>query len=89
MANGNLGAAKTAKADEFYTQLIDIEKEMAHYREHFVGKVVYLNCDDHATSNFFRFFYDNFESLGLKKLIATSYNRGGTGTVIEYEGVHR
>lgn len=33
--NSNLGAAKRAKNDEFYTQLTDIEKELRYYRTHF------------------------------------------------------
>ncbi|MDY3013757.1 MAG: adenine-specific methyltransferase EcoRI family protein [Evtepia sp.] len=73
MANTALGAAKTAKNDEFYTQLTDIEKEMRHYRKHFQGKTVLCNCDDPFESNFFKYFVLNFNRLGLKKLIATCY----------------
>ncbi len=69
----SLAAAKGAKFDEFYTQLGDIEKEMRHYRKHFSGKVVYLNCDDPRESDFFHYFSYNFEKLGLKKLIAACY----------------
>lgn len=65
--------AKKNKADEFYTQLSDIEKEMFHYREQFRGKVVFCNCDDPYESNFFRYFAMNFNFFGLKKLIATCY----------------
>ena len=72
MAKG-LHTAKTAKKDEFYTQLSDIEKELKHYRNHFKGKVVFCNCDDPRVSNFFHYFSYNFEKLGLKKLIATCY----------------
>ena len=71
--NSNLGAAKRAKNDEFYTQLTDIEKELRHYREHFKGATVLCNCDDPFESNFFKFFVLNFKRLGLKKLIATCY----------------
>lgn len=74
MANKNLSQAKKAKNDEFYTQLTDIEKELAHYRKHFKGKVVLCNCDDPFESNFFKYFVLNFNRLGLKKLIATSYS---------------
>lgn len=73
MSNSNLGAAKRAKNDEFYTQLTDIEKELRHYRPHFRGKTVLCNCDDPFESNFFKFFALNFNRLGLKKLIATCY----------------
>lgn len=69
----SLGAAKAAKDDEFYTQLTDIEKEVRHYKKHFRGKVVYLNCDDPRESEFFHFFSHQFERLGLKKLIAACY----------------
>src|SRR6476646_944372 len=71
--NSNLAAARKARQDEFYTQLPDIERELKHYRKHFKGKVVYLNCDDPRVSNFFHYFSYNFEKLGLKKLITTCY----------------
>lgn len=71
--NANLNSAAKAKKDEFYTQLADIENELRHYRRHFRGKVVFCNCDDPYESNFFKFFAMNFNSLGLKKLIATCY----------------
>lgn len=73
MSNANLSAAKTAKNDEFYTQLTDIEKELRHYRKHFKGKTVLCNCDDPFESNFFKYFVLNFNRLGLKKLITTCY----------------
>ncbi len=71
--NNNLHKANVAKKDEFYTQLVDIEKELKHYKEQFRGKVVYCNCDDPFESNFFKYFASKFNALGLKKLIATSY----------------
>lgn len=73
MANKNLNQAKNAKKDEFYTQLVDIENELKHYKEHFKDKVVLCNCDDPRVSNFFHYFSYNFEKLGLKKLITTCY----------------
>lgn len=72
-SNTGLHGARKAKKDEFYTQLIDIEKELKHYKEKFRGKVVYCNCDDPFESNFFKYFAANFNALGLKQLIATSY----------------
>ncbi len=71
--NDSLHKAKRAKADEFYTQLSDIENECRHYKEHFKGKTILCNCDDPRVSNFFFYFSQNFEHLGLKKLIATCY----------------
>jgi hypothetical protein len=77
VANENLGNAKKAKNDEFYTQYQDIEKEMNAYLEYnadvFRDKVVLLPCDDPEWSNFTKYFAQNFETLGLKKLISTSY----------------
>ena len=77
MANVNLANAKTAKNDEFYTQYDDIQKEVKAYLDYdpnvFRGKTVLLPCDDPEWSNFTKFFAQNFELLGLKKLISTSY----------------
>jgi hypothetical protein len=76
--NRGLGAAKVAKQDEFYTQYVDIQKEVEAYLEFdpetFRGKVVYCNCDDPFESNFFRYFAANFNKLGLKRLVSTSYD---------------
>ena len=75
--NANLGAAKNAKNDEFYTQYADIQKEVNAYVEYnpdvFRGKTILLPCDDPEWSNFTKFFAQNFEFFGLKKLISTSY----------------
>ena len=84
--NNNLHTAKTAKNDEFYTLMEDIEKEMRYYKDFFKGKVVYCNCDDARESNFFKYFSLNFEFLGLKKLISTGYKADGKGVVLVYEG---
>ena len=87
--NNNLTAAKRNKNDEFYTQLVDIENEMKHYRDHFKGKTVLLNCDDPRESKFFHYFSFNFEKLGLKKLISTCYKDPSTGessVYLEYTG---
>ncbi len=77
MANKNLTNAKRVKNDEFYTQYSDIQKEIEAYLEYdanaFRDKVVYCNCDDPFESNFFRYFVLNFNKLGLKRLITTSY----------------
>lgn len=65
--------AKKSKSDEFYTQLKDIESELQHYTHHFKDKTVYCNCDDPRTSNFVKYFVDNFRQLGLKKVIASCH----------------
>lgn len=71
--NELLQKAKKSKSDEFYTQLCDIERELQYYPDCFRNKVVYCNCDDARISNFYRYFKDNFETLGLKTLIASCY----------------
>lgn len=77
MATRNLDNAKTAKNDEFYTQYADIQKEINAYLEYnpdvFRSKTILLPCDDPEWSNFTKFFAQNFEEFGLKKLISTSY----------------
>jgi len=101
--NRSLSAAKAAKQDEFYRQYIDIEKEIEAYLEFdpktFRSKIVYSNCDDPFESNFFKYFINNFQKLGLKKLIATCYkndqpdlfsqNRSAKGIYFEYSGVQK
>ena len=72
-SNSKLHKANKAKNDEFYTQLVDIEKELKYYKNQFRGKVVYCNCDDPFESNFFRYFVLNFKKLGLRRLITTNY----------------
>lgn len=72
--NENLHRAKDAKKDEFYTQYEDIQNELNHYEQHFKGKTVLCNCDDPFESNFCKFFLRNFNYLGLKRLICTSYS---------------
>lgn len=77
MANSNLTNAKNAKNDEFYTQYLDIQKEITAYLEYnpdvFRGKTILLPCDDPEWSNFTKFFAQNFERFGLKKIVSTSY----------------
>lgn len=77
MANKNLSAAKRAKNDEFYTQYADIQKEINAYLDYnpdvFRDKTILLPCDDPEWSNFTKFFAQNFERFGIKKLISTSY----------------
>lgn len=77
MANKNLAAAKRAKNDEFYTQYADIQKEINAYLDYdpnvFRDKIILLPCDDPEWSNFTKFFAQNFDRFGIKKLISTSY----------------
>lgn len=71
--NASLRKADRVKDDEFFTQIVDIENELKHYKDHFKDKVVFCNCDDPEYSNFWRYFNLNFDHLGLKRLLATHY----------------
>jgi len=91
-----LHKAKSAKNDEFYTILSDIERELRHYKTHFKNKIVFCNCDDPRVSNFFHYFSYNFKQLGLKKIITTCYksinldsfteNKSEKAIYLEYTG---
>lgn len=87
MANASLHSAKRVKNDEFYTQFSDIKTECDKYARAFRGKVIYCNCDDHygiskgtPKSNFIKYFADNFQAFGLKRLIATHYEKDGSNS---------
>lgn len=71
--NINLKSSRSAKEDEFYTQISFIENELKHYRHYFTGKTIFCNCDDPEWSNFWKYFQLNFYEFGLKKLISTHY----------------
>lgn len=73
--NRNLCLAKKRRMNEFYTQLTDIKKELKHYKNHFVNKTVFCNCNDSEESNFWKYFSLNFDKLKLKKLIATRFEK--------------
>lgn len=75
--NASLRKADKVENDEFYTQYDYIQKEINAYLEYnpdvFKGKTILLPCDDPEWSNFTKFFAQNFENFGLKKLISTSF----------------
>lgn len=87
----SLGNAKKAKQDEFYTQLGDVSNELKHYKTQLRGKTVLCNCDDPFESNFFKYFALNFNTLGLNRLIATSYKKspivGAQLPILSIEGL--
>ncbi len=86
--NANMTKAKLTQNDEHYTQLSDIENELKHYRKYFEGAIVFCNCDDPDWSNFWKFFYLNFDVLGLKKLISTHYDSKKSTYKMEYNGIN-
>ena len=85
MSNQNLLTAKNKKNDEFYTRLEDIQKELNNYKEYFKDKIIYCNCDDIYTSNFYKYFKDNFNKLGIKKIIATNLSLDNTAYKTEFD----
>ena len=85
MSNQNLLTAKNKKNDEFYTRLEDIQKELDNYKEYFKDKIIYCNCDDIYSSNFYKYFKDNFNKLGIKKIIATNLSLDNTAYKTEFD----
>lgn len=90
--NDTLHSAKTAKNDEFYTQISDIEQEIKHYRPHFKNKIIYMPCDNPEWSHFWEVLKEQYIYLRYKKIVATFYN--GIVDVdkqpykLEYDGVN-
>ena len=89
MSNKNLHKSKIEKNDEFYTQFADINKEIKYYKNFLQNKIIYCNCDNYKESNFWKYFYQNFDNLKLKKLIATYYNIKEPAHKIEYDGKNK
>lgn len=72
--NSILNKAKySGNTDEWYTDYTTVEEEISHYIDQFKNKIVLCNCDDPYESAFTKYFLKNFNVLGLKKLICTSY----------------
>ena len=87
MANDKLMKAKEVKNDEFYTEYKTISDEIGHYRNQLKGKIIYCNCDDPSWSNFWKYFHNNFASLGIKKLVSTHFQKNSEPSYkIEYCG---
>lgn len=84
--NTNLHKANVVKNDEFYTRFTDISKELVNYKKYFKDKVVLCNCDNPNYSAFWKYFHLNFNTLGLKKIISTFYDKDKTTYKMEYRG---
>ena len=84
-SNKKLRIAKNRKDDEFYTQYKDIEKEIIHYKEQLVGKIIYCNCDNPKNSNFYKYLKNNFHNLQLKKIICSYLSQ--ESYVYQYDGI--
>ena len=81
----NLRKAQDNPKDEFYTRLVDIEKELKNYKDKFKNKVIYCNCDNPEYSNFWKYFYNNFKVFQLKKLVATFFSKDGVSYKTEFD----
>ena len=86
--NRALRRAKSAKNDEFYTRMVDIASECAHYKDQFKGKVIVCGCDDYKKSNFYQFFKQNSKALGIKLLVCSGVENASTmkGSYVEFDG---
>lgn len=81
--NKNLHSAKKEKNDEFYTLYEDVEKEVEEYKDQLKDKIIFCNCDDPESSNFWKYLSNNFEYYGLKKLISSHYDPNGNSYKLE------
>lgn len=88
MRKRSLDNARAVKNDEFYTRLVDIDKELAHYKDQLNGKVIFCGCDDHKKSNFYKFFTQNFIALGIKLVVCSGVENADTmkGSYVEFDG---
>ena len=88
-SNNKLHRARQIQNNEFYTQYADIEREMNAYLEYdpnvFRDKTILLPCDDPEWSNFTKYFAQNFERFGIKKLISTSYAADSKPASVPYQ----
>lgn len=86
--NRALRRAKSAKNDEFYTRMVDIAAELAHYKDQFKGKVIFCGCDDYKKSNFYKFCKQNSKALGIKLLVCSGVENASTmkGSYVEFDG---
>ena len=86
MSNEHLHKARKARNDEFFTRLVDIEKELSHYQDQLEGLWVYSSCSDYRWSNFVKYFKDNFKKLNLKRYTSTCYDIGDGAWRYDYDG---
>lgn len=88
MTNRALLKAHKAKNDEFYTRMVDIAAELAHYKDQFKGKVIFCGCDDYKKSNFYKFCRQNFNALGIKRVVCSGVENAETmkGSYVEFDG---
>lgn len=86
--NKQLNNARIVKDDEYFTKLTDIESELQHYKDSFKNKIIYCNADNPKTSNFWKYFVNNFNELKLKLVICTFYTKDYTSYITTYDGIN-
>lgn len=86
MGRLELKNARKNKKDEFYTLMVDIERELKFYSQHFNNKVILCNCDNPTVSNFYKYLVENFKEFNIKKVIAISYKENSKGLLYIYNG---
>jgi hypothetical protein len=84
--NVNLHRAKKVKNDEFYTLYSDVEKEIKHYKKHLEDKTILFNCNDYEDNNFWKYFYNNFKELKIKKIISIRFMKNSSSYMLEFDG---
>ena len=76
--------------DEFYTtyeSIDNIYKTGYIDLDYFKDKKIYCNCDDYRSSNYVKWWKDNFYELGISELIATNYDNGDGAYVYRFDGM--
>ena len=82
-------SSKRSRFDEIYTHYESIEEI---YKGGYINldtikdKIIYCCCDDYRWSNYVKFWKNNFEYFGIKKLIATNYDIGDGAYIYTYDG---
>lgn len=84
--NKQMNSAKDNKNDEFYTRMSDIVNELSNYSKDFSEKIIYCNCDNPSTSNFYKYFKENFKNFKLKMLVSTGFDANGKGVYGLFDG---
>ena len=84
--NAHLNVARKRQNDEFYTKTDTVERELKHYGSKLRGKVIYCNCDDYRSSNFYKYFKHNFSRLGIREVITSNYSETGESFLTRYDG---
>ena len=75
----------SAPDDEYFTRYEDIEKVLPKFFGYLRHKVIYLCADNPNTSNFWKFFINNYSKIGYEEVIATYY-KNDKSVITRYDG---